>query len=258
MPQTLTAHAAPVARTRSITMEQPWQWLNKGWRDMMRNPVASLGYGALFAAIGFALVFGLHSIGLPYLILPLALGFAIVGPAVAVGLYHISARAEQNQDTSLMDALTAWRLNPGQIALMGMILLLCFIAWVRFASLLFMLFHGSAPPSIDGLLNNVVTAESAGLFLAVSFGSGAVIAFAVFAISAISVPMLIDKKVDAMTAVVTSIDAVRHNMKAMLLWAWLIALFTWAGIMFFFIGLIITLPLIGHASWHAYRDLVDR
>lgn len=257
MPSTLTAHSGAIRRTRTISMEQPWQWLTSGWRDMMQNPVASLSYGVIFAGLGYMIFFGLAALDMGYLAVPLALGFTLVGPLAAIGLYHISRRAEMGQPTSFGESLMAWRINHGQVALMGMVLLLCFIAWARFAALLFMLFFGDAPPALDMLAANIITSPQGGVFLVVGFGFGAILAFCVFTISVVSVPMLLDRDVDAITAVLTSIDAVRHNFKAMLLWAWLVAMFTFSGMMLMFLGLIIALPLIGHASWHAYRDLVE-
>ena len=238
-------------QVRPITLNHPWQWLSAGWLDMCASPGISYLYGGLFTAIGFLLFYGLEAAEMGYLILPLAFGFALVGPVAAVGLYETSRRLSDGASASLGDAIAAFRRNPTQIALVGAFLLIAFLAWVRLAMLEFMLFFGAAPPSLDSLLDTMLLSP-------VGLVSGGVLAVGVFAMTAIAVPMLLDRKeCDAMTAMLTSVDAVRKNWRPMLLWAGLISFFTLFGMALFFVGLIVTLPLIGHASWHAYRDLVE-
>ncbi|MBX9635390.1 MAG: DUF2189 domain-containing protein [Magnetospirillum sp.] len=244
---------------RTITLEHPWRWLSSGWLDMCSEPGVSYIYGALFAVIGFLLLIGLESANVGFLILPLAFGFALIGPAVAVGLYEVSRRLDRGLPITLSDALGALRRNPSQIALVGLFLLVAFVAWVRLAILEFMLFFGSAPPSVDHLVDALFLSPMAVPFLMVGAATGAVLATVTFAMTAIAIPMLVDRQdCDAMTAMLTSMDAVRRNWRPMALWAFLIAFFTAMGLAMFFVGLVVTLPLIGHASWHAYRDLVER
>lgn len=243
---------------RHITLNHPWQWLSAGWLDMCASPGVSYVYGGLFTAIGFALFYGLEAVDMGYLILPLAFGFALVGPVAAVGLYEASRRQAEGQGASLGDAIAAFRRNPAQIALVGAFLLIAFLAWVRLAMLEFMLFFGAAPPALDSLLETILFSPQSLGFLLVGLISGGVLAAGVFAMTAIAVPMLLDRKdCDAMTAMLTSVDAVRRNWRPMMLWAGLISFFTLFGMGLFFVGLVVTLPLIGHASWHAYRDLVE-
>lgn len=253
-----SSRSTPIPGVRSVTLDHPWRWLSAGWLDMTATPAISFAYGALFAGVGFVLLFGLEMYDAGYLILPLALGFALVGPAVAVGLYETSRRLGTGEDIGAGHAIGAIGRNPVQIALVGMFLLIAFIAWVRLAMLEFMLFFGATPPGLGGIVEAVLTTDSGFLFLAVGTISGGILAAGVFAMTAIAVPMLIHRPDrDAMTAMLTSVDAVRRNWKPMALWAFLIALFTLSGLALFMIGLAVTLPLIGHASWHAYRDLVD-
>lgn len=255
---TITAgHSVRHSTIRAITLEHPWRWLSSAWLDMCSAPGVSYAYGGIFAAIGFVLTFGLAQYGLGYLILPLALGFAIVGPAVAVGLYETSRRLNAGETVDFGHALNAYRRNPGQIALVGLFLLVAFIAWIRLAALIFMLFFGAHPPGLDDLVGKMLFSPESLGFLMVGTLTGGLMAFGVFAMTAVAVPMLVDRRVDAMTAMLTSLDSVRHNWKPMMLWAFLIAFFTFFGLALFFVGLVVTLPLIGHASWHAYRDLVD-
>lgn len=243
---------------KDVTLDHPWRWLSAGWLDMCTVPAVSYIYGGLFTAIGFVLFFLLDQFEMAYLILPLAFGFALVGPVAAVGLYEVSRRLMVGQNVSMMDAIGAARRNGGQIALVGMFLLIAFLAWVRLAMLEFMLFFGSAPPSLDHLIDAIILSPQSIPFLVVGTVTGGALALAVFAMTAIAIPMLIDHpECDAMTAMLTSLDTVRRNFRPMMLWAGLIAFFTLFGLSLFFVGLIVTLPLVGHASWHAYKDLVE-
>lgn len=246
-------------RVRTVTMDHPWRWLSAGWLDMCCEPAVSYFYGAVFTVIGYVLFFGLDQWGASAMILPLAFGFALVGPVVAVGLYEISRRLERGDETGFGHAFGAFRRNGSQIALVGLFLLIAFAAWVRLAMLEFMLFFGSAPPALDQVLGAVFHSSAGVWLLLMGTASGAVLAMSVFAMSAIAIPMLLDRPdCDAMTAMLTSVEAVQHNFRPMVLWAFLISLCTLVGASLFMVGLAVMLPLLGHASWHAYRDLVDR
>jgi uncharacterized membrane protein len=140
---------------------------------------------------------------------------------------------------------------------MGLILMLFHLAWVRIATLLYALFFGQANPALDSLVNTLLFSPMSLPFLAIGTLTGAVLAAIVFAIGAVSLPLLLDHDVDVITAVTTSFSAVRHNWRPMALWAALIVIFTAIGMALFYVGLAVALPLVGHASWHAYRDLVE-
>lgn len=249
-----TSTAAPAIRT--VAFDAPWAWLAAGWRDLWSSPAISLAYGAAFAAIAYVFVFHFSQIGALPLVLPLAGGFLLVGPILAVGLYEISRRRERNESTSVRDILAAAKKSSGQLAAFGVMLLLLYFFWMRTASLLFMLFFGNAdiPPIENFVPTLLFTPHGLGL-LVTGTAAGAVLALVSFAISAISVPMLLDRQVDAITAVGASVQAVRLNAPAMLLWAVLILGLTAMGFAGLFVGLAIAFPLIGHATWHAYREL---
>ncbi len=245
-------------RVVKVDLDQPWLWLKAGWDDLLAAPLASLPYGLVYAALGFALTTWLWLDGVLYFSLPIAAMFTFVGPLAAVGLYRISRDLEQGRRVSFIDSTTAWQANPGQIALMGLALLLFALAWMRFAFLLFMLFFGLSPVAPDALtmLDRFLAPDNLG-FLVIGTLSGAVLAAVAFAISVVSLPLLLDhREANVFEAIITSVRAVAANFWVMALWAWLIALFIAAGIATLYLGLIITLPLIGHASWHAYKDLV--
>jgi uncharacterized membrane protein len=241
---------------RRVGVDRPWQWLAAGWRDLVRSPGVSLAFGAAFAAAGYALSLGLWLTDMVYLVLPLAAGFMIVGPVLAVGLYEVSRRHAAGEPVSFRAALAAFERNPRHLAVMGFVLLLVMLTWIRLAIMIFMLYWGLTPPSFEDLIVNTFLRPESLPFLLFGTAVGAVFAAFTFSISAVSLPMLLDRRVDVITAVVTSVRAVRENPAPMLLWAALIAGFTAAGLATLYLGLVVTMPLIGHATWHARRDLV--
>lgn len=257
MTDTVPVAAIELPKIRRVDPDQPWRWLSAGWADLTRVPAVSLSYGLAFALAGWILTAAIWIFGQFYLVLPLAAGFMLLGPILGVGLYDASRRLEGGLPSSLGRALTAWRGNAAQIALMGLVLMLFMLAWVRFATILFALFFSENPPRPEPLfLLDVFASADSIPFLTVGTIIGGLLAAVVFAVSAISVPLLIDRQANVITAILTSFEAVRQNFWTMALWAWLIALFVAAGLVTGYLGLIITLPLIGHGSWHAYKALV--
>jgi uncharacterized membrane protein len=247
----------PLPKIRKISVDSPWSWLAAGWQDLRRAPAVGLGYGALFAVVGFLLLGVSYQMGLFWqVLLPLAGGFLLVAPVLAVGLYETSRRLQAGESATMADALTGWNHNVGQLALVGVAGLVLWIAWMRLAFLIFMLFFAYEPPRPDNFLADVFLSDTTIPFLLTGTAVGAVLAVIAFAISAVSVPMLMDRDVNVVAAIVTSVEAVRQNFFPMMVWAALIVLFTAAGLLTFYVGLIVTLPLIGHATWHAYKDLV--
>jgi uncharacterized membrane protein len=245
--------ALPVRR---VGVEQPWSWLTAGWRDLCAAPGASLAYGAVFVLVSFGLTLGLWLLDLAYLILPLAAGFLLVAPMLAVGLYEISRKLERGEQPRLADAARAWRRNTGGLAAMGLVLCLFMLAWIRLAFLIFALFFGTAEPNLAMLVNGIFFSLAGIPFLAVGAAVGGALAAVVFAIAVVAPPLLLDRDVGALTAMATSVAAVLRNWRLMIGWGALIVLFTAGGLATAYLGLAVTWPLIGHASWHAYRDLV--
>ncbi len=242
---------------RHVSFEAPWEWLSKGWVDLWRHPGVSLSYGAVFSILALALLYGLFQYGWQSMILALAGGFMILGPFVAVGLYDVSRRAEAGEPISFATTLAApWRAK-GQLSFMGAVLFFSFFVWIQIALLLFMMFIGTRgfPPASEFLPTLLFTPQGLGL-LVVGTLVGGLIAALIFAMSVIAVPMLFERKVDAVTAMSTSLSAVARNPRAMSLWAVLIAAFMALGLATLLVGLVIAFPLIAHATWYAYRDLV--
>jgi uncharacterized membrane protein len=255
---TTASRAFPDApEIRTLRMEDPWGWLAAGWRDMWRRPGISLTYGLAFFVISWLLTLMLVQFGLYYLVLPLAAGFLVMGPMLAMGLYETSRRLEASESTTLGAALLVRTKSPAQLGFIGLALALFMLAWVRIAMVIFAIFFGLGFPPPAELFQTLFFTQDGLIFLAVGTAVGAALAFAAFAISVVSIPRLMAKEVDALSAIGTSLMAVRKNLGPMLLWAWLIALFTAVGVATLYVGLIFTFPLIGHATWHCYRAVVN-
>lgn len=240
---------------RAVSVDRSSTWLGRGFADFRRHPVIGLAYGAVFALFGWFLTFGLAGLGMGSLILPLASGFLLVAPFLAVGLYEVSRQAERGARPSLSQAIRAVGRNR-QMGDMGFVLLLLFFAWFQLSMIIFALFFGGNPPALTEFVAQVALAPQGVPFLATGMVVGGAVATIAFALSVVSMPMLLDRDVAVLTAMRTSLAAVALNWKNMIGWAATLAVLGFLGLAFFFVGLAITLPIAAHASWHAYRDLV--
>lgn len=245
-------------KVRKITLDDPWQWLAKGWKDTLHTPLASITYGAIFVVMGYLLVQLVQAQF--HFVLVLTAGFFLVGPFLATGLYDMSKRIEEGEKPSLIKALTAWRGNVRGILLFGLGIGFIMAFWVRLSAVLFaVLFAADSSFTVGRTIETLFFTGQGFAFLGVFMAVGGLFAAIVYCLSAVSIPMLVDDKhSDMITAVVTSVTAVRHNIGPMILWAGLIVLFVGAGLLLFYIGLAVAMPVIGHGTWHAYRALVER
>lgn len=256
MNQTLTPldrHFA-LPGVRRVAQDRPLAWLKAGWRDLCANPIASLAYGLLFAIAGdLILIFAWRS---PHLFTVAISGFFLIAPLLAGGLYEISRRQAAGRTSSFIDSLAGWRRNGQSMAMFGLLLALVGIAWERLSAVLFALLAPDLTPNLSAFVSSILGAHEYRSLTVVWFVAGGSLALFVFAISATSVPMLLDRDTDFVTAMMTSLRAVSLNLETMVLWAGLIVLLTLVGFATLLFGLIVLMPLLGHASWHAYRDLV--
>lgn len=253
--------AAPVSgsgipQVRRVAVDRPWRWLGAGWDDLRQAYETSVAYGAVLVVLSYVLTIALFVSDLIYLILPITGGFMMVAPLLAVGLYDISRRLAAGEPVRLSGVLVAWRRNALPIGAMGAVLLILHLFWIRLAMLLYALFFTNSSPDLPSFLENMLFSPQSLPFLILGTALGGVLALIVFAISAISIPMMLDRDVGLFVALATSVAVVKANYRPMALWAALIVAFTGFGIVPFYLGLAVVLPLIGHATWHAYKDMV--
>ncbi|MBK6974442.1 MAG: DUF2189 domain-containing protein [Sterolibacteriaceae bacterium] len=244
----------PFPRVRDIGFGAPFHWLARGLDDLKASPGPSLFYGAGFALMGFLIsVVFRHAYAY---VSALVSGFLLVGPFVALGLYELSRRHEVGEALHLGPSLTAWHRNAGSIGVYSVIIIVVFLVWARASLVVFALFYTSEMPTVTGFMQQVVSLENIE-FVAVYCVVGLLFAAIVFAVSVVSIPLMLDRGQDAVTAMIASTNALFRNFPQLLMWAVLIVALTAVGFATFFLGLIVLMPIIGHATWHAYRDLVE-
>jgi uncharacterized membrane protein len=245
--------SSPFPPVRTVSFAAPFGWLALGWKDLRAAPMASLFYGITFALMGWLiyLVFE-HAVELTS---ALTAGFLLVGPFLATGLYDISRRRENGGDVMVPETLTAWRANLGAFSLFALGLTVITLVWARASLVTFALFFSGGMPTLKNFFSQVISADHLD-FLLTYFAVGGVFAAIVFAVSVVSVPMMLDRGTDAVVAALTSVRALLANPGPLLLWAALIVLIVGLGFATLFLGLVIAVPWIGHATWHAYREIV--
>jgi uncharacterized membrane protein len=244
----------PFPKIRSVSMMRPFHWLNMAWVDMKSCPAASLFYGFCFIAGGGLMTLSLRSA--PEYIAAVTAGFLIVGPFLAMGLYEISRRRELGLPCNLVATLTPCKKNASNLAIFAVILLVIFLVWARASLVVFALFYSGQLPTMATFLKYAVSTDHLD-FLTAYFAVGGIFALIAFAISVVSMPLMLDRGHDAITAAIVSVSALFENIPAMFVWTALIALLGGIGLVTFLVGILVTGPLLGHATWHAYRDLVE-
>lgn len=240
----------------TVSLAQPWQWIEKGWRDLIAAKHYSLTYGAVIVLISGLLTLGLLREDLGFMVPFLAAGFYLLAPVIGLGLYQMSARLERREPLRFCHFLEAWKGNQGQLGVITAGLLIIMQLWMMSNFVLFALLYSGMHPPLENFFSTVFLSGQQNTFALASISVGFILAWLAYAISAISVPMLMDREVDGFTAIRTSVRAVTQNWAAMTLWAMLIVMFIGIGLLTFYVGLFITMPLVGHATWHAYRDIV--
>jgi uncharacterized membrane protein len=242
---------------RSVDVSDLTDILGLAVNDMRRAPAHSMAFGIVYALGGFGLSLLLMQREMPYLIYPLAMGFALIAPFVGAGLYDISRRLEAGEqptwDTVFNSMCLACRRD---LRWMAFVTAFAFIIWMDIAAMITFAFMGFQSTTMTEFVREVFTTPNGLLFLGVGNVAGAIIAAAVFAISVIAFPLLYDRDVDFVTAMVTSVRLVLRNKMTMLAWALTIAWMMVVSALSGFLALVFILPLLGHATWHLYRKAV--
>jgi uncharacterized membrane protein len=252
------AGVEPAPRTaivlRDLPLPAPFDWLRLGLRDFLRAPLIGLFYGGCFMVMGWALLAVYRQA--PAYLLALSAGFVLVGPILCLGLYRVSQRLELGERPDFGDSLLAFESRLGPLAIYGLVLLVLEMLWARATMVVFAVsFDGM--PSFAGSLVALFDPENLG-FLAAWAAVGAVFAGLIYAFSAISIPMLLHRRdSDAITAALTSFRLVLGQPGVMLLWAACLAGGVFVASLPWFAGLLVVGPMLGHASWHAYRQAVE-
>jgi uncharacterized membrane protein len=247
----------PAVIRKIADVDRSGHWLSAGWQDFLKTPFVSLVYGGTFVLVGYLLAICLMQANLTSLVLPLAGGFVILAPILVVGLYDVSRRLEAGRPAGLGDVFAAFGDSAGQLSAMGVVLLICFLVWVEVALFLFMLFFSMSPPPLERFVEDVVFSLNGAPLLIVGTLVGAVFGAIVFSITAVSVPLIYDRPIDAVSAIIVSLAAVRQNYRVMFGWAALIVVVTAAGLATLFLGLAVALPVLAYATWHCYRDVIE-
>ncbi|MGO9135533.1 MAG: DUF2189 domain-containing protein [Methylovirgula sp.] len=229
--------------------------LSAGWCDFKAALPYSIFFGAVYALGGAfiaALLFATHA---QLVVYPLATGFALIAPFVAAGTYQISRQLERGEPLSWRSILSL-RTGSQELGWIALVTFFALLIWLDVALLLYVVFFGTEVLTLDELITAITTTPAGAMFFVVGNLIGACIAFVLFALTAVSCPMLIDRNVDAITAMITSVRAVWLNRRQMFAWAILIGFLLAAATGAFFVGLVFVLPFLGHTTWHLYRKLI--
>ncbi len=248
-PESWVALSLPIHKLR---LDDPLEWISLGWRDFLRAPRVGLFFGSCFLLMGHALLLVFEKA--PAYVLALSAGFLVMGPFLCLGLYDVSRQLRAGEPPSLKRALFAWLPTKGTMGIFAGILLILELLWGR-ASLIVFAVSFDTLPSAQITFGALFSLENIH-FIIGYLVVGALFAGLIFVSSAIAIPMILDKRVDAVSACLTSMRACIANPITMAVWAALIALLIAIAMLPFLLGLLIIGPVLGHGTWHAYRALV--
>jgi uncharacterized membrane protein len=257
---TLPPTAPPLRRdfgwSRNLPVTVAFKWLAAGWADFRDRPGLSLAYGLAVFVVSIAIVAGLFRLGLDYVLFPALAGFMLTGPVIALGLYEKSRRLQRGEPVGLAAMLFVRPRSGGQVIFTGVLLMLLMLLWMRAAVILYALFFGLLPFSgfADILPVLVFTPAGWALLIVGTLVGGLFAAFS-FAISVFSLPMLLDESTDSLTAMGTSMALVWNNLAVMVVWGGIVMMLVTLSLASGLVGLIVVFPVLGHATWHAFRTM---
>lgn len=253
-----TADHAPAINT--ITFADLKDLLRLGWEDFKAVPSHAIMLCLIYPVVGIVLARTVLGYSILPLLFPLAAGFALLGPFAALGLYELSRRREIGEDASAWHALDVTR-SPsfGAMLGLGVALLVLFVVWIATAQAIYVSTFGNEPAAeIPGFISKVLTTPQGKQLIMVGCGVGFLFAVAALCISVVSFPLMLDRHAGVMDAVTTSLRAVIRNPVPMAMWGLIVAALLVLGSLPVFLGLAVVIPLLGHATWHLYRKVVER
>jgi uncharacterized membrane protein len=250
----LGKHQLLHVEVRHVAALQSLQWLRRGWDDLSHLLSASLAQGAMIAILGGVLLmlFSTHT----YLVAAAITGYLLVGPIMTTGFCELSRRRETREPLSIDTAPESMARTSTSLIQFGAILAAIALVWFFASAAMLQTVLHTSTPTLSVALWGGFTDGMTGAELAGYIASGAVLAIIVFILSVVAVPLIIDRQATALDAMWTSIRVTFANLPAMLVWAALIVCLTAFGFVTFLLGMVVVAPLLGHATWHAYRDLV--
>lgn len=254
----MTETHAPAPEINLLDLTDLRESLAAGWRDFRRAPVLGLVFSVVYVLGGWLIVWAMTATGQVWWTLPASAGFPILGPFIACGYYEISRRLEAGEplDAGAIFGVI-FRQKDRQIPAMAAVIVVYFLFWNFLSHMIFALFLGNAVMTNVSSSLAVFTSPQGLMMLAFGTAVGAAFATLLFCLTVVSLPMLLDREVDFVTAMLTSFALVRENPRVMLGWGALIAVSLFLGMLPAFLGLFVVLPLFGHASWHLYRRAIS-
>lgn len=242
-----------IPAVQTVGYDAPWRWLRLAAADMRASRMLGAFYGFLFVLMGL-------TIALIYqtrwqLTMGLTAGFFLIGPFACCGIYWLSRQIARAEAPDLIASLSCWKHNPASIGFFAAGLAFLMVIWARVSVIIFALFSTADFPTLQGVLAQIFSLSNLP-FVVTWFGVGLVFAAIVFAISVVSIPLMLDRGTDTMMALFCSVRAFWLNTGPLCLWAALLVLLIGGSLLLWFVPLLLTAPLVGHATWHAYRELV--
>lgn len=249
-------HAAPALR--SPTLGDLTTALAAGWRDFRANVGTDLIFASLFVVAGLLMAWITYVTGQTFWLILAAMGFPLIGTLGAIGFYEVSRRSSAGTPAGFSQVFSnVWAQRGGQLPWLAVIIIMAFLFWFFLGHMIFALFLGHSP--MTNVSTSLAVFRTAEGLLMLGFGTlvGAIFALFVFSISVLGMPMLLDRDVDFMTAMLRSIAAVQGAPVVYILWGILLATITLAAMLPAFLGLFVAMPVLGHATWHLYLAVTD-
>lgn len=244
----------PAGQPRRIGFLSPFVWLQKGWQDFRHSLWASLAHGLIITAMGWIVL--MFTSSHLYMFTAAISGFLLVSPVMAAGVYELSRRRESGQPVTFQDSLQGLQRDGGRLTRFAGMMVLFVVIWFVISNLILNEYFGRDIPALSGAIYQTSWFAGGPKFLLTYVAVGGVVALVVFMLSVVSMPMMIDRDVSPGEAMLLSMRTVWHNIPGMLHWAVLLTLLTLVGFATQLWGMIVIIPWLGHATWHAYRETI--